>query len=848
MRFCLKAIPLAVLFAACTDLQPVEDRLDDLEARMTKIEQTVNSVNLNSVSIKKLISDKTVITSYETTEDGYVLTLSDGTEIRIYHGLTSKGIVPIVAVDNSGNWVMSVDGGKTFSKVKNAVNVLSTEGLTPYIAVDSEGYWTCSLDGGTTSERILNSEGSPISAVDGRAVSGTYSFFTYADFNPETSEMDFILTNGTKFSVPVKDGFGLNVKGFVQGTVITLDETLCYEAALENVQGCFFELPEGWKARLTDSEVSFTAPSEGVESDVDAILVCTSDKGLLKKQKFNFHFKPVSLDKTDCKPWNDYLAGNADNVLMDFSYAGYKHGEVAPPDVYSLGYKVYNVCDYGAIPNDDKSDRDAFLRCMKDAFKVDVSLTSQGVQFGENKNARVIIYFPEGEFILHTEEDNNADSTSNTILVRSGNWVLKGAGRGKTILRTTAPGYPGPVHTEKPWAGIPLMTVTCWNGWSSFATPSKVVEDVHKGDFSVKVSSTTGIAKDAWVVISANIVDDTYVDNLLKPCSGSDLKAAGADIYVTGAKYQDFHQVKSVEGNIVTFYEPVMYEIDSNYDFELKNYVHYENVGFEDFTFKSCCPQNYLHHESYLMDSGYCMLMLRRLVNSWVRRVDCDSVTEGVTFDNSANCSAYDMECYGTRGHALVRASGSSRVFIGATYDHSDGVVNDGHNPKYASRSFLNGAGQLHGQGVNGACVGSVCWRNIWGEDACFESHAQQPHASLFDCCKGGWMIYRVGGMLTSCPSHLDDLIIWNMNSTMDYTPKGKFNWWNTGQSAWKVMPPTIIGFHGGACTFESGSVKMDYSNGTAVLPESLYEAQVRKRLGHLPAWLNSIKNLYQTQ
>ena len=108
-------------------------------------------------------------------------------------------------------------------------------------------------------------------------------------------------------------------------------------------------------------------------------------------------------------------------------------------------------------------------------------------------------------------------------------------------------------------------------------------------------------------------------------------------------------------------------------------------------------------------------------------------------------------------------------------------------------------------------------------------------------------MPYRAGGDIVSGPSHLDDLTIWNMNSTMDYTP-GIFKWWYTGNLSWKVMPPTIVGFHGGVCKFDQSTVKLDYSNGTAVQPESLYEAQVRQRLGSLPAWLNSIKTLYQTQ
>lgn len=846
MRRPLILLPvLAMALASCSDLSTVEDRLTDLENRMTAIEEVTAKANSSSITLKKFFSDKILITDFKQTKDGYTLSLSDATEVEVTFGTADNCIVPLIAVDESGNWVMSVDGGKTFTKVRNSQNIHSTSAVSPLLQVDAEGFWTVSTDGGKTYERVLDANGKPISAIDGRAVSGKYSFFNYVDYNSEKGVMDFILSNGLQFSVPVENDFGVEAVGYEDGSSIHIGETVTYLVNFHNTEDCFFDIPEGWSAKLTDSEIRFTAPAEGSEGMVELALICTSDKGLLKRQKFQFHFYPFAADQSSCKPWNDYLEDNGDNVLLDFSYAGYMHGEVAPPDVYTLGYKVYNVCDYGAIPNDGLSDRNAFLSCLKDAFKVDVSKTASGIQFGENKNAKVIIYFPEGEFLLHTEEDNNEDGTTSTILIRSGNWVLKGAGRGKTILRTTAPGFPGEqMSVDKPWSGIPLMTITCWNGPADFAVPVTVTENVKKGSHSVKVNSTAGIAKDAWVQLTAVITDQTYLENQLQPYGSNDLK--NSDFWLTGAKIYDYHQVKEVGDGVVTFYEPVMYDINASYGFTIKNYLHYENVGIEDLTFASCTPGNYLHHGSYLMDSGYSMVWTRRLVNSWIRRVDFDSVTEGMTFEACANCSAYDMECYGVRGHAMVRAASASRIFIGATYDHSDGLVNDSNNPKYASRSFLEGAGQLHGQGVNGFCIGSVCWRNTWGLDACFESHAQQPRASLFDCCKGGWMTYRTGGAIELQPGHLDDLIIWNMNSSTAYnTP---FKWWNTGTSAWKMLLPTIIGFHGEPCTFIQEQVRMDYSNGTAVDPESLYEAQIRRRLGFVPAWLNSIRTLYPTQ
>lgn len=56
------------------------------------------------------------------------------------------------------------------------------------------------------------------------------------------------------------------------------------------------------------------------------------------------------------------------------------------------------------------------------------------------------------------------------------------------------------------------------------------------------------------------------------------------------------------------------------------------------------------------------------------------------------------------------------------------------------------------------------------------------------------------------------------------------------------ILPPTIVGFHGVGITFDQEQVKLDESHGTAVTPQSLYEAQLEKRLGHLPPWIEALK------
>ena len=72
------------------------------------------------------------------------------------------------------------------------------------------------------------------------------------------------------------------------------------------------------------------------------------------------------MDANAALAWRNFKAGTADNVLLDYSYAGYKHGEEAPADVWGLGYKVYNVVDYGADPTGVRSSRGALAALLKE--------------------------------------------------------------------------------------------------------------------------------------------------------------------------------------------------------------------------------------------------------------------------------------------------------------------------------------------------------------------------------------------------------------------------------------------------------------------------------------------------
>ena len=90
-------------------------------------------------------------------------------------------------------------------------------------------------------------------------------------------------------------------------------------------------------------------------------------------------------------------------------------------------------------------------------------------------------------------------------------------------------------------------------------------------------------------------------------------------------------------------------------------------------------------------------------------------------------------------------------------------------------------------------------------------------------------------------PNHLADLTLWNFNAKNNVTDS-PFIWWDSNSLWWKFLPPIVVGYHGGSINFNESQMKLNEEQGKAVTPYSLYEAQLRKRLGAVPAWLNSLQ------
>lgn len=111
----------------CTDLDDVNNRLENLEMTVSNLQSALNALQ-QAYDDGKLIS---YVTPVEGMDGAWVITFSDATSIRLTSGADGK------------------DG---------------RDGITPYLLIDTDGYWCVSYDNGVTFSRLLDSNGNPIKA------------------------------------------------------------------------------------------------------------------------------------------------------------------------------------------------------------------------------------------------------------------------------------------------------------------------------------------------------------------------------------------------------------------------------------------------------------------------------------------------------------------------------------------------------------------------------------------------------------------------------------------------------------------------------------------------------------
>lgn len=476
-------------------------------------------------------------------------------------------------------------------------------------------------------------------------------------------------------------------------------------------------------------------------------------------------------------------------VLPDFSYVGYHNGTKEIPKTEH--YKIFDVTKYGAIPNDDISDKNAIQKAINAA----------------NKNGSGIVFFPKGKFLI------NEDSGSiKSIISNMGHIILRGSGAGVGGTQLFMKNPLLPKNPEQMWTVPPIFIFTAKGKDTKIGT---AVKPAKVGDFKITLNTTKNLKPGDWIVLSILNNDPALINSELAPH-----KPAEAWTYLInkGVDVKVYHQIASIHDKTLTLQTPITYNIDPKYNWKVESFANSEEVGIENIAFVGNWKDKFVHHRSWKDDSGFTMFRFSRCTNSWMKDCRFTDCNVAAVIGQSANISVINSTITGNAGHEAIVSNGSTNVLMAKLIDEA---------------SMWHSFGSSHGS------MNTVIYRCSYPSTTCFESHSSQPRNTLLDCVEGGLMQNRGGGALENMPNHMEGLVIWNYTQTN--APIKDFEFWPTKNIWWKIPNPVIVGFTGGT-TFNNGQVGYKESIGKMVTPNSLYEAQLKLRLGKIPAWLNDLK------
>ena len=503
------------------------------------------------------------------------------------------------------------------------------------------------------------------------------------------------------------------------------------------------------------------------------------------------------------------------DILTDYSYSGYAHGVAGIPDISG---PIFKVTDYGAVPDDLVSDETAIRNAIAAAEKAGGG----------------VVLFPPGKFLVWANR-NRVES----IRISSSKIVLRGAGSsaGGTVIRAIHSGYgAGPYVVPKTgaeFAAIPYIfafepgraeaVAEAADGPKEAVAPKEkklstpVVGGIKRAGFRINVESTEGLARGDWISLKAT--NKKLNSQML---AGLEPDETWTRIF-SGIEIAEYHQISEVADHALVVCEPVLVQVGADYGARVERISMMEQVGVEDIAFEGAWRADFVHHRSALDDEGWDALVFDGVAHGWVRRCAFLNLNSGIYLKRSSACSLLLNRYSGTKGHydAAVRSDSSFNL---------TGLSSDT-------------AGSLHAVSTGNRSSGTVTWRWDLKQNQSVDSHGNGPYATLIDRVNGGTFT-RSGGPAPAFPNHLNWMVFWNFR--YDGSDESPVNLWEAVRGNAKFVRPLFVGLHGKPVVLTPEALGGNELPGQSVMPESLYEAQLKLRLGSLPQWIASARSEWE--
>ena len=313
MKKLLSLVFCGLLLFGCSDKyddSALRNDLNDLENRVTKLEELCKQMNTNISSLQKIVEalqDNLSISKVEQISDGYIIHFSDGSTATIKNGKNSED-APIIGVkkDTDGIYYWTLDGEWLTDEKGNKVKAQGTDGkdgvdgedgndgvdgedgvdgtngkdgkdgITPQLKIEN-GRWMLSMDNGKTWTDIGQATGADGTdgedGVDGK--DGTNGIFK--SVTEDNDNVYFTLEDDSVITIPKSDNSKFAI-AFDTTDIAILNggesKTISYtitDATENTVVKAIAQ--DGWKVKVNATStdkgtITITAPNPIVESEI----------------------------------------------------------------------------------------------------------------------------------------------------------------------------------------------------------------------------------------------------------------------------------------------------------------------------------------------------------------------------------------------------------------------------------------------------------------------------------------------------------------------------------------------------------------------------------------------------
>ncbi|MGM9786415.1 MAG: PL29 family lyase N-terminal domain-containing protein [Candidatus Cryptobacteroides sp.] len=286
---------IAGLFASCSDLTSIEQRVDELENRVAALETQVNTLNSNIATLQALANGG-IISSVSEENGVYTITLGDGRTLTLAQGSIGVANAPVVSIDKDGYWMVDneyilVDGQK--------VKAVGADGITPVFGVDANGYWTVSYDGGKNFERVKGADGNPVKAIPDSGIQDKW----FDSVEVKDGKLVVVTKDDKTYSLPIVADFLCSIKNTEDIVLFNAGETKNFTVEMNGVASALVTAPNGWSASLSETTLSVTAPAASTKAvsadsktDVCILAVSTTGFSSIAKVKVQLSDAPVVVN------------------------------------------------------------------------------------------------------------------------------------------------------------------------------------------------------------------------------------------------------------------------------------------------------------------------------------------------------------------------------------------------------------------------------------------------------------------------------------------------------------------------------------------------------------------------